>query len=224
MKKNLGFTLAEVLITLGIIGVVAALTIPTLISNHQKKVYVNQLKKAYNTVTNVFSLIKADTGSDNLFDSEFITNIGIRTSSNEAEVTNYAKKYFNISEDVKYYDYNVVDQEYKYLFYGNGTSTVKPYGYLIKTPDGADIYMSGSDPSSSADPKIYVSIDVNGSNRAPNTVGRDLFSLTFNMNGKYIKQTAGGNPDEVCGGGSTHQAEIEACAAKIMEEGWEMNY
>ena len=37
------FTLAEVLITLGIIGVVAAMTIPTLISNYQKKEYVARL-------------------------------------------------------------------------------------------------------------------------------------------------------------------------------------
>lgn len=32
------FTLAEVLVTLGIIGIVSALTMPTIISNHQKKV------------------------------------------------------------------------------------------------------------------------------------------------------------------------------------------
>lgn len=37
MKKNLGFTLAEVLLTLGIIGVVAAMTNPMLITNYQKK-------------------------------------------------------------------------------------------------------------------------------------------------------------------------------------------
>ena len=58
--KFFAFTLAEVLITLGIIGVVAALTIPTLISNHQKKVYVTQLKKSVNTLTNGFKLILAD--------------------------------------------------------------------------------------------------------------------------------------------------------------------
>lgn len=43
MKK--AFTLAEVLITLGIIGVVAAMTMPTLIANHQKKLLLNGLKK-----------------------------------------------------------------------------------------------------------------------------------------------------------------------------------
>ena len=48
MKKN-GFTLAEVLITLGIIGVVAAITLPTVIQNYQKQVLVTQLKKMYAT-------------------------------------------------------------------------------------------------------------------------------------------------------------------------------
>ena len=43
--KKAAFTLAEVLVTLGIIGVVAALTIPALIADYKKIVYVNQLKK-----------------------------------------------------------------------------------------------------------------------------------------------------------------------------------
>ena len=45
-----GFTLAEVLITLGIIGVVAALTLPNIITNYQKKVTVERLKKTYSTL------------------------------------------------------------------------------------------------------------------------------------------------------------------------------
>lgn len=46
-----GFTLAEVLITLGIIGVVAAMTIPTLIANTRSKQYSSQLKKAISTLS-----------------------------------------------------------------------------------------------------------------------------------------------------------------------------
>lgn len=49
MKK--AFTLAEVLITLGIIGVVAAMTMPSLIQKHNEKVIVNQLKKVYSTLS-----------------------------------------------------------------------------------------------------------------------------------------------------------------------------
>ena len=48
MKK--AFTLAEVLITLGIIGIVAAMTLPTLIGKYQKKQTVTQLKKAYRDI------------------------------------------------------------------------------------------------------------------------------------------------------------------------------
>ena len=50
MKTKFGFTLAEVLITLGIIGVVAALTLPSLVTNYQKQVTVNKLKKDINEI------------------------------------------------------------------------------------------------------------------------------------------------------------------------------
>ena len=49
-KNKKGFTLAEVLITLGIIGVVAALTIPTLIQNYKKREVETSLEKIYTTV------------------------------------------------------------------------------------------------------------------------------------------------------------------------------
>lgn len=51
-NKKAGFTLAEVLVTLGIIGVVAAMTIPTLMMNYQKQVWEAKLKKVYSVATN----------------------------------------------------------------------------------------------------------------------------------------------------------------------------
>lgn len=50
MKKN-GFTLAEVLITLAIIGVVATMTLPALMNNTQEQQARTALKKAINTLT-----------------------------------------------------------------------------------------------------------------------------------------------------------------------------
>ena len=50
-RKRPAFTLAEVLITLGIIGVVAAMTMPSVITNYQKKQTAAQLKKAYSIVS-----------------------------------------------------------------------------------------------------------------------------------------------------------------------------
>ncbi len=50
MKIN-GFTLAEVLVTLGIIGVVSAMTVPSLMQNYQRQSYVTQLHKVYNELS-----------------------------------------------------------------------------------------------------------------------------------------------------------------------------
>ncbi len=50
-----GFTLAEVLVTLGIIGVVSALTVPTLMQNHQRKVFVTQLHKVYSEISGIIT-------------------------------------------------------------------------------------------------------------------------------------------------------------------------
>ena len=51
LSFNKGFTLAEVLVTLGIIGVVAALTMPTLIDNHRKAVTEARLEKFYSLMS-----------------------------------------------------------------------------------------------------------------------------------------------------------------------------
>ena len=58
-----GFTLAEVLITLSIIGVVAAITLPTLITNVQEKTTVSKVKKFYNTVENAYQRMIQDYGT-----------------------------------------------------------------------------------------------------------------------------------------------------------------
>ena len=60
--RKIAFTLAEVLITLGIIGVVAAMTIPTLISNYQKQALFSQFKKAYANLNQAWKLASVDFG------------------------------------------------------------------------------------------------------------------------------------------------------------------
>ena len=59
-----GFTLAEVLITLGIIGVVAAMTIPTLIANTRSQQYRSTLKKTIATLSNAARMAQAQYGFD----------------------------------------------------------------------------------------------------------------------------------------------------------------
>lgn len=52
-SKRAAFTLAEVLITLGIIGVVAVLVIPNWVQNYQKQVTVQRLKEAFSIFSQV---------------------------------------------------------------------------------------------------------------------------------------------------------------------------
>lgn len=57
--RRVAFTLAEVLITLGIIGIVATMTIPTLINNYKEKVLVNKAKLAFSQVQNAIMMYVA---------------------------------------------------------------------------------------------------------------------------------------------------------------------
>ena len=59
-KVRFGFTLAEVLITLGIIGVVAAMTIPTLMVNYKAHQLHSQFLKSYSTIQQVFRRMEGD--------------------------------------------------------------------------------------------------------------------------------------------------------------------
>ncbi len=61
--KKAAFTLAEVLITLGIIGVVAALTLPTVINKAQSMILKNEFKKAYSTFYNAMKLVQVQNGA-----------------------------------------------------------------------------------------------------------------------------------------------------------------
>ncbi|MDR1327933.1 MAG: type II secretion system GspH family protein, partial [Heliobacteriaceae bacterium] len=62
IRKN-AFTLAEVLITLGIIGIVAALTMPGLIANHKEKETVTKLRKVYSSIQQAFLKNYAEQGA-----------------------------------------------------------------------------------------------------------------------------------------------------------------
>lgn len=62
--RKFGFTLAETLITLSIIGVVAALTIPNIIKNYQKHKTINRLKATYSTLNKALEMAKNDYGLD----------------------------------------------------------------------------------------------------------------------------------------------------------------
>ena len=91
MKKR-AFTLAEVLITLGIIGVVAAMTLPSLIQKYQENVLVTRAKKTYSVLMNGLNAYSTDLGLNGDFSVIFDYT---KTSD---EIAEGLSKYFNGSK------------------------------------------------------------------------------------------------------------------------------
>lgn len=88
-----GFTLAEVLITLGIIGVVAALTMPTLINKSEEKVLESQYSKSKSEIANGYKLMMA---KQELFETEHLPFL---KCENQSCLSSEHKKTFNIVSD-----------------------------------------------------------------------------------------------------------------------------
>ena len=128
MKKFNAFTLAEILITLGIIGVIAALVMPSLITNYKKHIVVTRMQKFYSVMSQALQKYYAEEGisANDLKFSEYENNdydlrwykstIGkyIQSISVEKEGTRYLKVIFN--DGSGFYSY-IAYYPTMYIFY-----------------------------------------------------------------------------------------------------------
>lgn len=95
-----GFTLAEVLVTLGIIGVVSAMTVPTLMQNYQRQSYVTQLHKVYNEFSQAAERYKNDNNYLNLSES--------RVRGNADELKRFFNSYFKVVKDCEIVELDIL--------------------------------------------------------------------------------------------------------------------
>jgi len=84
------FTLAEVLITLGIIGVVAALTIPTMVSNYRKRVVETKLQRVYSVMNQAVRMSVAENGDPEGWETLGNSNT---TTATYDDILEWYKKY-----------------------------------------------------------------------------------------------------------------------------------
>ena len=211
--KKAAFTLAEVLITLGIIGVVAALTLPTLIQNHQKQVYVTQLKKAYSTLNNAINKMAVDEGvvdwaqtqcgyQSNAFSVES-TEDNPYPYINPACTNNLAKQMNVLKVEADYF----ADCP-EWCVISGGTN-----GPAIMTADGVTYQFDCSGFG-------YAYVDVNGIKKGPNKVGRDVFLFGIDATDNKIIPD-GSDHDSWKNCSATNLS--TSCTAKVLIEG-KMNY
>ncbi len=220
MMKKRGFTLAEVLITLAIVGVVAALTMPNLIANYKKQTYVTQLRKTVSTLEQGFQKMRADAGGvDSLEDTEIFINI--RNSDDpEPQVLqmdrsmiansfyrNDMAKYFNIL------DFPKTPSNYRFKYRNSDDYEYMGNERRILLSDGVtlDIFMIQFDENTVG----VIWLDVNGF-KSPNTYGYDIFQLAITPTGQLIDKGIADN----CKDGSD---EI-GCYNYLVRNGWKMDY
>lgn len=183
--KNTAFTLSEVLITLGIIGVIAALTIPRLITNYKAKRLRTQFLKSYSVIQQVFKQMEADDVS--LDPATYKVGTFYKTFANYLQgafdcggVLGSRKLYLPC------YSYQndgggEYSEPYKSL---DGKSKVSGSYF----DDGQLALQNGSlllFENQGRTGIIWVSVDLNGYNNPPNRYGYDLF--TFELDDGELK-------------------------------------
>ena len=236
--KSAAFTLAEVLVTLGIIGVVSAMTVPTLMQNYQRQSYVTQLHKVYNELTQAFLQFKNDRNAIWLSEAGHVRH---------QDMMPFMKQYFKVVQDCGKTSTPCFASSYKNLSGSTFELTTKDedatyYGVLAS---GASfgIKSDGIDTGTNyTDDFLYrIAIDVNGQ-KGPNIYGRDLFILYIFSDGvvdayrvnpdcrENNNCTLGANPSEhreklyeSCAS-STGNTWHDGCFARILNDNWQMNY
>ena len=93
-SKKVAFTLAEVLITLGIIGIVAAMTMPALIQKNNNKVVETRLKKFYSAINQAVLMAEKDYGDKKVW-YEDLAGADVDEEGNIIEGSSEAEKWFN---------------------------------------------------------------------------------------------------------------------------------
>ncbi len=219
-KVKFGFTLAEVLITLGIIGVVAAMTIPTLIANYQKKQTCTKLQRAISVLNQAYKLSYDENGDLNAAEQ---TALGANA---------YFKKYWEPYIKVNQFCETATQCGYTsnspmYMINGNvtdwwwGSSSTRT---LFSTMDGFVYFIISSywltiEQKQVSNSVVYV--DLNGGEK-PNRLGRDIFALTIIPDGKgvqpYGTELSNDDVDKDCSYGTS--TSLVTCAAKIKRAGW----
>lgn len=212
MKK--GFTLAEVLITLGIIGLVAAMTIPTLMINLKARRLKSQFMKAHSTVAQAYKLMLADDVSidpNDYTDSKTFYKTFMRYFQGATDcgvLAGYtARKYLPC--------YNIYDDT------GYKTLAGKPAG-SNKFDDGQFALQNGSLVLiENYEKRLWISVDINGFNNKPNIWGADLFTFEVLDSGLTPMGSMGSSIQDInvyCNKNSQHVLNGIACTKKAIDE------
>lgn len=174
MNKS-GFTLAEVLITLAVIGIVAALTLPSLISNHRKRVVVTKLQKNLALVQSVIKRAEVDNG----FVQNYYMDCNTSTKCNQQFFHVFIEPYLKIVKTCIPSAKECWSDGVKSLSGRTGYLTNVSIYISFILEDGQSVYLwsGGFIPTSIYSRHAQIWFDIDGSNKGANTLGKDIFGM-----------------------------------------------
>lgn len=230
--RRVAFTLAEVLITLGIIGVVAAFTLPPLVTNYQKKQTVTQLKKVYTTLSQAFEHAKADYGDISTWELENSLQ-STATANREKIATDFSQKYLtpylSKTQDMGFISTTQFGYDKIYNIDGSTASWLDDTSsYMLmlsdRTPIG--IKTDAKNIGTAENPNriiwaIFIWTDLNGI-KGPNVVGHDifLFKLNLSQNAQFMPYYY--STTSALSNCQQGDMESRCCTGLIMLDGWEI--
>lgn len=192
-SKKSAFTLAEILITLGVIGVVAAIILPSAIINYKNQRTVAQLKKSYSLIEQTIKMAENDYGEANswnwsdaeiILDKYFIPYI--KGTKKFGKSISWNKAICYERNGIQHTDSTYGKVQYTWLsgihisnpFYAGQTASIQLH-------DGSCIAINPQFKNSKYNELFsrMIFIDVNGAYKGPNVAGRDLFFFYINTNG-----------------------------------------
>lgn len=247
--KALAFTLAEVLIVIGIIGIIAQITIPSLIGGIQKQQYIDGVEKFYSNFNQVLTKYSADNGCTGDLQCTGVFNGD--SGAVGAAFAPYLKVAKNCGTSTGCFagniSYNIDGSGPRY---NNYRDTAGPF-YKFVTADGMNVllvsFSSNCEDGNSTGVTNnmqqfcgYIIVDVNG-DKSPNNLGRDIFGFSItNGRGPILYPQGGSDDGDNCPWNDPDcTGSIEAptswncsaknplggqCAGRVIEEGWRMTY
>ncbi len=221
MKKIKSFTLAEVLITLVIIGIIAAITVPVIMANAQKQETISKLKKVYSTISQATKRAIIDNGpADEWINDPKYVDTGL---NQDYYFNTYIKPYYNVEDCFGQTPKCGYTEDSVWTKLDGTTEEVHYYGPLAHAfmlSDGTyiSLHIDGGPETCPNQgrvcgyyPQYYV--DINGP-KGPNKYGRDVFVFDIESPEGLI-----GNQydEEDCKRGTTGYG----CSTKLMKDNWE---
>lgn len=220
------FTLSEVLITLGIIGVVAVLTVPTIMSTYRKHLVETRLSHTYAMMTEAFKFAEVDYGDSTYWAREY--------AGAEGEFDTIVSEFFNtyFIPYVSGAKLEIISGTlHKYGYDSQSIPTITAGHKIIRLNNGVFLFATVGNGRQGL-VSIKILIDINGP-KPPNVLGNDLFQMIFSL---YDGELFMSGEKGIIGYGLSYNKVIPydeilsscctgdrtACGAVIKQNGWKI--